>query len=90
MQKMSMSTDYIAYFNCGSVQQKSEAEILGAIITAIITAIIADKKTVTNKSIIAYLLAELETTNDAAFQDCLRSTLQIVLGKTPDDDGFLG
>lgn len=86
MQKMSMSTDYIAYFNCGSVQQKSEAEILGAIITAII----ADKKTVTNKSIIAYLLAELETTNDAAFQDCLRSTLQIVLGKTPDDDGFLG
>lgn len=86
MQKININTNFIAYFNCGSVQQKSEAEILGSIITAII----ADKKTVTNKSIIAYLLAELETTNDAAFQDCLRSTLQIVLGKTPDDDSFLG
>jgi hypothetical protein len=55
---------------------------------SIITAIIKDKKTVTNKSIIAYLLAELESTNDVIFQDCLRNTLQIVVGKTPDDDGF--
>ncbi|WP_350262037.1 biofilm/acid-resistance regulator YmgB/AriR (plasmid) [Pantoea sp. BJ2] len=83
MQKMNISTDFIAYFNCGSVKLKSEAEILGSIITAIIK----DKKTVTNKSIIAYLLAELESTNDVIFQDCLRNTLQIVVGKTPDDDG---
>ncbi|MCQ8229957.1 MULTISPECIES: biofilm/acid-resistance regulator YmgB/AriR [Pantoea] len=86
MQKMNISTDFIAYFNCGSAQLKSEAEILGSVITAIIK----DKKTVTNKSIIAYLLAELESTNDVIFQDCLRNTLQIVLGKTPDDDGFSG
>lgn len=86
MQKMNISTDFINYFNCGSAQLRSEAEILGSIISAIIK----DKKTVTNKSIIAYLLAELESTNDVVFQDCLRNTLQIVLGKTPDDDGFFG
>ncbi|XXN66522.1 biofilm/acid-resistance regulator YmgB/AriR (plasmid) [Enterobacter ludwigii] len=85
MQKININTDFITYFNCGSVQLRSEAEILGSIITTII----ADKKTVTNKSIIAYLLAELECTNDAAFQDCLRNTLQIVVGKTPDDESFL-
>jgi len=53
MQKMNISTDFINYFNCGSAQLRSEAEILGSIISAIIK----DKKTVTNKSIIAYLLA---------------------------------
>jgi hypothetical protein len=36
MQKMNISTDFITYFNCGSAKLKSEAEILGSVITAII------------------------------------------------------
>jgi hypothetical protein len=84
MQKINLGTDFVTYFNCGSAHLKSEAEVLGSIVRTII----ANKKSVTNKAIIAYLIAELESTNDVILQDCLRSTLQLVLTRTPDDNGI--
>lgn len=84
MQKNNISTDFVSYFNCGSVHLKSETEILGSVIRTLI----ADKKSVTNKNIIMHLIAELESTQDRALQECLRSALQIVVGRTPDDAGI--
>lgn len=43
---------------------------------------------VTNKAIILYLIAELECTSDVVRLDVLRKTLEIVVGRTPDDTGI--
>ncbi|NIF03810.1 hypothetical protein F3J38_27895, partial [Pantoea sp. Acro-805] len=50
--------------------------------------IVIHGKKVTSKAIILYLIAELESTSDVVQQDVLRSALEIVVGKTPDDEGF--
>ena len=43
---------------------------------------------VTSKTIILYLIAELEMTTDIVKLDVLRNVLEIVVGRTPDDEGF--
>ncbi|RRW63590.1 hypothetical protein EGJ48_21435, partial [Pantoea dispersa] len=39
-------------------------------------------------TIILYLIAELEMTTDIVKLDVLRNVLEIVVGRTPDDEGF--
>ncbi|WP_017345748.1 biofilm development regulator YmgB/AriR family protein [Pantoea sp. A4] len=59
-----------------------------AVLDAVIRDIVIHGKNVTTKEIILYLIAELESTSDVVELDVLRSTLEIVVGKTPDDVGF--
>ncbi|WP_337010945.1 biofilm/acid-resistance regulator YmgB/AriR [Pantoea sp. AS142] len=84
MQHSSSDLSIIEYFRSEGDLLAPETELLGAIIRDIV----ADEGRVTNKSIILYLIAELEGTSDVVKIDVLRKTLEIVVGRTPDDTGF--
>ncbi|WP_243077797.1 biofilm development regulator YmgB/AriR family protein [Pantoea sp. MQR6] len=43
---------------------------------------------VSNKAIILFIIAELESSSDHVKQDLLRTLLERVVSKTPDDHGF--
>ena len=83
MQQSTSNSAIIDYFRNAGNALASESELLGAVIKNIV----ADQGHVTNKAIILYLIAELETTSDILKQDMLRKTLEIVVGRTPDDAG---
>jgi len=76
--------DIIQHFRSGGDALAAETAVLDAVIRDIV---IHGKK-VTSKAIILYLIAELESTSDVVELDVLRSALEIVVGKTPDDEGF--
>ncbi|WP_336769026.1 biofilm development regulator YmgB/AriR family protein [Pantoea endophytica] len=59
-----------------------------AVLDAVIRDIVIHGKKVTSKAIILYLIAELESTSHVDELDVLRSALEIVVGKTPDDEAF--
>jgi Biofilm development protein YmgB/AriR. len=54
----------------------------------VIRDIVIHGQKVTSKTIILYLIAELEMTTDIVKLDVLRNVLEIVVGRTPDDEGF--
>ncbi len=84
MQHSSTDSSIIEYFRSEGDLLAQETELLGAIIRDIV----ADQGRVTNKAIILYLIAELECTSDVVRLDVLRKTLEIVVGRTPDDAGI--
>ncbi|MFY0402687.1 biofilm development regulator YmgB/AriR family protein [Pantoea dispersa] len=74
----------IHHFRSGGERYAAEAAALDAVIRDIV---IHGQK-VTSKTIILYLIAELEMTTDIVKLDVLRNVLEIVVGRTPDDEGF--
>lgn len=84
MQHSSSDSSIIDYFRSAGDQLAPETELLGAVIRDIV----AGQGRVTNKAIILYLIAELECTSDVVRLDVLRKTLEIVVGRTPDDTGI--
>ncbi|MDF2043213.1 MULTISPECIES: biofilm/acid-resistance regulator YmgB/AriR [unclassified Pantoea] len=84
MQHSSSDSTIIDYFRSEGDLLAPETELLGGVIRDIL----ADQGRVTNKAIILYLIAELECTSDVVRMDVLRKTLEIVVGRTPDDTGF--
>ena len=84
MQHSPSDSTLIEFFRSAGDQLASETKLLGGIIRNIV----ADQGRVTNKAIILYLIAELETTSDVVRLDILRKTLEIVVGRTPDDAGI--
>lgn len=83
-QPATTESDIIQHFRRGGDALAAESAVLDAVIRDIV---IHGKK-VTSKAIILYLIAELESTSDVVQLDVLRSALEIVVGKTPDDEGF--
>jgi len=81
MQQQSSEADILEYFKSSGDLYSTETEVLGATIREITAA----KGHVTNKAIILHLLAALESSEDVLQQDILRSTLELVVGRTPDD-----
>ena len=81
MQQNSSEKEIVSFFKSAGDQLAQESEMLGAVIRNIL----ADERKVTNKAIILYLIAEMESTTDVVHLDVLRSTLEIVVGRTPDD-----
>ena len=76
--------EIIHHFRNGGNSLAAETEVLDAAIRDIVI----QGRRVTSKAIILYLIAGLESTSDAAESDVLRNALEIVVGKTPDDEGF--
>lgn len=84
MHPVTIEAEIVQHFrNAGS---KLTAE--SAILSTVIHEIIAKDLKVTNKAIILHLIALLDCTTDLAEQDVLRKMLEIVVGRTPDDEGF--
>ena len=81
MQQNSSEKEIVSFFKSAGDQLAQESEVLGAVIRNIL----ADERKVTNKASILYLIAEMESTTDVVHLDVLRSTLEIVVGRTPDD-----
>lgn len=59
-----------------------------AVLDAVIRDIVAQGQKVTTKTIILYLIAELESTMDVLKLEILRNTLEMVVGRTPYDEGI--
>lgn len=83
-QQSSIGADIIQHFRSGGDALAAETAVLDAVIRDIV---IHGEK-VTSKAIILHIIAELESTTDVVELDILRSALEIVVGKTPDDEGF--
>jgi len=81
-QQTATENDVLSYLHSAGDQLAPEAEALGTIIQSIV----ASGSQVTNKAIILYLIGELEFTRDVVRMDILRSCLEIVVGRTPDDN----
>jgi len=77
----SAEAELLNYFHSGGELFKPEVEVLERVIRNILTS----GGHVSNKSIILCLIRELEGTSDTAQLDILRRTLEMVVGRTPDD-----
>lgn len=83
-QHTSTEANIIEYFRNGGDALAAETAVLDAVIRDIVV----HGKNVTSKAIILYLIAEIECTSDVVELDVLRNALEIVVGKTPDDEGI--
>jgi len=83
MQQSTSDLAIIEFFRSEGEHLAQETELLGRVIRNIVS----DEKRVTNKAIILYLIAELESTDNEFHIELLRRTLEIVVGRTPDDAG---
>ncbi|MDN4128208.1 biofilm/acid-resistance regulator YmgB/AriR [Pantoea ananatis] len=83
MQQSTSDLAIIEFFRSEGEHLAQETELLGRVIRNIVS----DEKRVTNKAIILYLIAELESTDDEFHIELLRRTLEIVVGRTPEDAG---
>ncbi|ADU72143.1 biofilm development regulator YmgB/AriR family protein [Pantoea sp. At-9b] len=84
MQQSTPEAELIDHFRSGGDKLAAETTVLDAVIRDIVL----HGRKVTSKAIILYLIAEIESTSDVVMLDVLRSTLEIVVGRTPDDEGF--
>ncbi|WP_034917988.1 MULTISPECIES: biofilm/acid-resistance regulator YmgB/AriR [Erwinia] len=82
--QQSAETAILSYFHQAGDVLAPESEVLGAVIKEILMA----KRQVTNKAIILSLIDKLEHTSDIVELDIYRKTLEIVVGRTPDDIGI--
>ena len=80
----SAEADIINHFRGAGDRLEAETRVLDAAIRDIVI----HGKPVTSKAIIIYLIAELESTTDIVQLDVLRHCLEIVVGRTPDDEGI--
>ncbi|OIX90542.1 biofilm/acid-resistance regulator YmgB/AriR [Pantoea sp. Ae16] len=83
-QSSTLEADIIHHFRQAGDALSAETAVLDAVIRDIVI----HGKRVTSKTIILYLIAELESTTDVVHLDVLRNALEIVVGRTPDDEGF--
>lgn len=84
MQQNTTEAELIHHFRSAGDRMSAETALLDAVIREIVV----DGRKVTSKTIILYLIAEKESTSDVVMFDVLRSTLEIVVGRTPDDESF--
>ncbi|AIR87697.1 biofilm development regulator YmgB/AriR family protein [Pantoea rwandensis] len=84
MQQKSNEHDILKQFNMECHSSLPERELLNSIALQLMKR----GSRVTNKSLILQILTELELEKDHERQDLLRSTLELVVGGTPDDEGF--
>ncbi|MGK9174352.1 transcriptional regulator [Yokenella regensburgei] len=71
----------INFFHSAGERLAEETEMLGMAVRTLI----ARGVPVTNKAIILQLIADIENAQSAARVNVLRQTLDIVVGRTPDD-----
>lgn len=81
---ISAEAEIIHHFREAGDRLEAESRVLDAAIRDIVI----HGKRVTSKAIIIYLIAELESTSDVVQLDVLRHCLEIVVGRTPDDEGI--
>lgn len=81
MQQQSSGNVILQHLMSAGDLYASETEVLGATIRQIAMS----KGQVTNKAIILHLIKQLDNTSDVVQQDILRHTLELVVGRTPDD-----
>lgn len=84
MRQTMTEAEIIHHFRSAGSRLEVETQILDAVIRDIV---IHGQK-VTSKAIILYLIGEIECASDTAQLNALRNVLEIVVGRTPDDDGF--
>lgn len=84
MQPATIESEIVQHFRNAGTKLSAETAVLGAVVHQII----AQGQRVTNKAIILHLIAELDCTSDPLEQNVLRNTLEVVVGRTPDDEGF--
>jgi len=82
MQQNTIESELQTYLQSTGDQYAQEKEVIGIIVKSLI----ADRGRVTNKAIIMSLIAELESATDIEQLDVLRNCLEIVVGRTPNDD----
>ncbi|PYG49205.1 biofilm development protein YmgB/AriR [Pantoea sp. AG1095] len=82
MQQNTIESDLQSYLHSTGDQYAQEKEVIGIIVKSLI----AERGRVTNKAIIMSLIAELESATDIEQLDVLRNCLEIVVGRTPNDD----
>ncbi|WP_277976068.1 biofilm development regulator YmgB/AriR family protein [Pantoea endophytica] len=82
MQQNTIESELQNYLQSTGDQYAQEKEVIGIIVKSLI----ADRGRVTNKAIIMSLIAELESATDIEQLDVLRNCLEIVVGRTPNDD----
>lgn len=81
MRQHTAQADLINFFHSAGQRLTEETEMLGQAVRKLI----AKGIPVTNKAIILQLIAEIENTQSAQRLDVIRQTLEIVVGRTPDD-----
>jgi len=74
-------TALTSYFRSAGEMLAEESVLLGAVVTGIL----ASQVNLSNKAIIAQLMAMLKNTEDAVKSDVIRKTLEIVVNHTSDD-----
>ncbi|WP_157811644.1 biofilm development regulator YmgB/AriR family protein [Pantoea rodasii] len=84
MHQKSNEQDMLRQFNMECQSSFPERELLNSIALQLIN----KGSRVTHKSLILQILTELELEKDNKKKDLLRSTLEMVVGGTPDDEGF--
>ncbi|NWA62918.1 transcriptional regulator [Pantoea sp. B9002] len=82
MQQNTIESELQTYLQSTGDQYAQEKEVIGIIVKSLI----AERGRVTNKAIIMSLIAELESATDIEQLDVLRNCLEIVVGRTPNDD----
>lgn len=82
MQQNTIESELQTYLQSTGDQYAQEKEVIGIIVKSLI----GEKGRVTNKAIIMSLIAELESATDIEQLDVLRNCLEIVVGRTPNDD----
>lgn len=82
MQQNTIESELQTYLQSTGDQYAQEKEAIGIIVKSLI----AERGRVTNKAIIMSLIAELESATDIEQLDVLRNCLEIVVGRTPNDD----
>lgn len=81
MRQHTAQTALIHFFHSAGERLAEETEMLGLAVRSLI----AKGIPITNKAIILQLIAEIEQTQSVARMNVLRQTLDIVVGRTPDD-----
>lgn len=84
MHQKSNEQDMLKQFNMECQSSFPERELLNSIALQLIN----KGSRVTHKSLILQILTELELEKDNKKKDLLRSTLEMVVGGTQDDEGF--
>lgn len=77
-------SDIIHYFRNSGDNLAAES----AVVEEIIRTIALHGEYVDSKKVILHLIAELKRTTDAIHLDILRNALDVIVGRTPDDDGI--
>ncbi|KGT95202.1 regulatory protein AriR [Erwinia typographi] len=84
MQQTSLEAEIINHFRSAGDSLADEAAVLDSVIRELAVR----GQQVTTKAIILSLIGEMECTSDVVKLDVLRNVLEVVVGRTPDDEGF--